>query len=275
MSEIRKIFSANLKGLIKTAPSIAQICRQTAINRQQFNRYISGETLPSEQNRSKIARYFKISEAVLFRETSTRNARDGACDPFFDRLNAAFDTLQDHISDGRYYFYLPSPGAGQHCLRGLFILARNGEQLRVDGIICASSLAEPTRFNSMSRFSGLARELDGHVMILTSFSEKPGDLMLFNLMPVPTGRSQFFSGISTSTRAGMVLARRMAIERLPDETRLLTLVRKCGVVGLYSRDIDPWIRAAVGADDGDWALFMQPKSFSAIVNNFTGDTPDP
>ncbi len=272
MSEIRKIFSANLKGLIKTAPSIAHICRQTAINRQQFNRYISGETLPSEQNLSKIARYFKISEAVLFKERANDSVRSDGADPLFDRLNAAFDTLQDHIRDGRYYFYLPSPGAGQHCLRGLFIVARNRARLRVDGIICASSLAEPTKFKAISRFSGLARELDGHVMILTSFTEKPGDLMLFNLMPVPTGHSQFFSGISTSTRAGMVLARRMAIERLPDETKLLTLVRKCGVVGLDSPDIDPWIRAAIASDDGDWAVFMQPKSFSAIVNNFTGAT---
>jgi hypothetical protein len=275
MSEIRKIFAANLKDLIKTAPSIAHVCRQTATNRQQFNRYISGETLPSEHNLGKIAKYFSVSEAVLFKERANGSMPSGSADPFFNRLNIAFETLQDHISDGRYYFYLPSPGAGQHCLRGLFLLARNGDQLRVGGIICASSLAEPTRFNSMSRFAGLARELDGHVMILTSFKEKPGDLMLFNLMPVPTGHSQFFSGISTSTRAGMVLARRMAIERLPDGPRLLTLARKCGVVGLDGPDIDPWIRAAVGADDGDWALFMQPKSFSAIVNNFTGDTPAP
>lgn len=275
MSEIRKIFSANLKGLIKTAPSIAHICRQTAINRQQFNQYISGETLPSEQNLSKIAKYFKISEAVLFREIAKVNVRDDVGDPFFDGMNAAFRTQQEHISDGRYYFYLPSPGPGQHCLRGLFILARDHARLRVDGIICALSLAEPTKFKAISRFSGLARELDGHVMILSSFTKKPGDLILFNLMPVPTGHSQFFSGISTSTRAGMVLARRMAIERVPDDARLLTLVRKCGVVGLDSPDIDPWIRAAIASDDGDWAVFMQPKPFSAIVNNFTGATHNP
>lgn len=273
MPEIKKTFSANLRKLTKSESSIAHVCRETSINRQQFNRYIAGKTLPSEENIRKIANYFKISEVCLFKENSSVESSVVKPNAFFESLNNAFETLQEHIIDGRYYFYLPSPGSGEHCLRGLFVLERKEERLRVTGCICATCLAEPTKFNSFSRFEGLARELDGHVTIMCSFSDKAGDFMMFNLMPVPTGHSQFFSGICTSTRSGMVLARRIAIERVSDDKGLLALVRKCGSISLDNADIDPWVRAAIGSDEGDWAVFMQPKPFSAIVNNFTGDRP--
>jgi transcriptional regulator with XRE-family HTH domain len=57
----------NLARLCDRDESIAAVCRATKINRQQFAKYLAGQSVPSAENRRKICRHFKISEQELFR----------------------------------------------------------------------------------------------------------------------------------------------------------------------------------------------------------------
>ena len=69
----------NLARLCDRDVSIAAVCRATGINRQQFNRYLAGQSIPNPGNRQKICRYFGISEAELFRphgRTGNRRTAD-------------------------------------------------------------------------------------------------------------------------------------------------------------------------------------------------------
>ena len=52
--------SKNLRLLCAQRGSIARVCREIDINRQQFNRYLSGENRPSAQILLKIADFFEI-----------------------------------------------------------------------------------------------------------------------------------------------------------------------------------------------------------------------
>ncbi len=67
-------FAFNLARLCKREASIAAVCRGTRINRQQFNRYLAGRSIPSAANRQKICRYFKVSESELFRSPGAARA---------------------------------------------------------------------------------------------------------------------------------------------------------------------------------------------------------
>lgn len=67
----------NLARLCKREASIAAVCRGTKINRQQFNRYLAGQSVPSASNRRKICRYFKVSETELFRSPGAARALTG------------------------------------------------------------------------------------------------------------------------------------------------------------------------------------------------------
>lgn len=53
----------NLKIACATQRSISQLCRAININRQQFNRYINGQTRPSAHNLARIANYFDLDTA--------------------------------------------------------------------------------------------------------------------------------------------------------------------------------------------------------------------
>jgi transcriptional regulator with XRE-family HTH domain len=61
---------ANLRFLCSMFPSIALVCRKTGLNRQQFNKYLSGQVRPSRHNLRIICDFFRVTEAELHLESS-------------------------------------------------------------------------------------------------------------------------------------------------------------------------------------------------------------
>jgi transcriptional regulator with XRE-family HTH domain len=59
-------FSENLRLLCSYTRSVSHVCRHLDINRQQFARYLNGETLPSLHNVRKICDFFGVEEAEIF-----------------------------------------------------------------------------------------------------------------------------------------------------------------------------------------------------------------
>ena len=62
--------------------SISQVCRDIGMNRQQFNKYLSGVTLPSPATLEKLAVYFGVEQRSLFDSPESGRARlKGTHDP--------------------------------------------------------------------------------------------------------------------------------------------------------------------------------------------------
>jgi transcriptional regulator with XRE-family HTH domain len=59
-------FSENLRLLCSYTRSVSHVCRHLDINRQQFARYLNGETLPSSHNIRKICDFFGVEETEIF-----------------------------------------------------------------------------------------------------------------------------------------------------------------------------------------------------------------
>ncbi|SLN26185.1 hypothetical protein TRL7639_00935 [Falsiruegeria litorea R37] len=58
-------FSANLKMIVTREASVSDLCRKLSINRQQFARYLSGQTRPSPHNTRKIEVHFGLEPGAL------------------------------------------------------------------------------------------------------------------------------------------------------------------------------------------------------------------
>ncbi|WP_134635991.1 XRE family transcriptional regulator, partial [Pseudomonas aeruginosa] len=56
---------ANLKLLCSHYRSISEVCRQLAINRAQFNKYLSGQSQPTPYNRKRIGDFFGVEDYEL------------------------------------------------------------------------------------------------------------------------------------------------------------------------------------------------------------------
>lgn len=60
--------TANLMLLCSHYPSIAEVCRRLGLNRQQFNKYLSGQSRPSRHNMRLICDFFGVSESEVLLE---------------------------------------------------------------------------------------------------------------------------------------------------------------------------------------------------------------
>jgi transcriptional regulator with XRE-family HTH domain len=58
--------SKNLRFASSSFSSVAEICRRSGINRQQFNKYLSGRHRPSHRVLAKLSRFFSVEERDLF-----------------------------------------------------------------------------------------------------------------------------------------------------------------------------------------------------------------
>lgn len=62
----KNALAANLRTLCERHGSVAAVCRKINVNRQQFNKYLSGAHAPSSANLRIIANYFGLSVPILF-----------------------------------------------------------------------------------------------------------------------------------------------------------------------------------------------------------------
>ena len=57
MQRAAEKFGKDLKDLVLARGTIAQACKETGINRQQFNKYLAGQILPGVRTMRKICSY--------------------------------------------------------------------------------------------------------------------------------------------------------------------------------------------------------------------------
>ena len=141
---LHEAFSANLTRLCQGEDSIASVCRATRINRQQFNRYLSGDSLPNERNREKICRYFKIDEPELFRDTGGSPAADDGAPWSHTDLRAVLKLIHSDtrasIAPGTYFAHFAIPHDPNSIMCSTLVVRRDGNLTTFRRL---TNLAEP------------------------------------------------------------------------------------------------------------------------------------
>jgi len=65
MQRAAETFGKDLKDLVLARGTIAQACKDTGINRQQFNKYLAGQIMPGVRTMRKICSYLGVTEEQL------------------------------------------------------------------------------------------------------------------------------------------------------------------------------------------------------------------
>lgn len=82
---IHRVFAANLRARCLSRGTIADFCKLAGINRQQFNRYLSGAAFPNPSTLARISTCLEINEEELFANgtsSSVRQLDDGQTGAF-------------------------------------------------------------------------------------------------------------------------------------------------------------------------------------------------
>lgn len=263
--------AANLRLMCNRYPSIADICRRMKINRQQFNKYLSGQSSPSLHNLHRIADFFGVDEAELLlpHDQFARNvfARPNtnhvpiSVQRFFgahrSEMAQSLRELQRYC--GYYFMYHRSPDWPDALIKSLFVIFQDHEmtygktvehQFRIDSPRSNRRIhkVESLLFLDASRIYAVER--DSHVGGSNSFMLiYPSDHRALSLLP----------GLLMSvSMAGdrKPFASRILFEYLGRSTALKPALKTCGIYPENHKGIgvDIWSRAANTISDASGTL---------------------
>lgn len=140
---LRENLAVNLRRLCAEHGSIAAVCREMEINRQQFDRYLSMDALPNRATTARICEYFGIEEAELYRDPelpagSDRSARPGKLRGQEGQIAARlFAPPIPTIAPGFYQTYFSIPDTPDQVLCALTAIRLDGDRMtfrRLTGI---------------------------------------------------------------------------------------------------------------------------------------------
>jgi len=103
--EILAVFSENLRQLSEAEPSKTELCRKLGINRNQFNRYLSGQASPRPLQLHRICEYFQVDARILLEPLKNAKDQDQSKEPikFGSSLCKAFQPVSKAVlPDGLY-----------------------------------------------------------------------------------------------------------------------------------------------------------------------------
>lgn len=245
-----EIFATNLKLLCSQRRSVSQVCREIGLNRQQFSRYIAGDSLPSAHNLRRICQYFGVNEADFAQETirlpdGQAGGSDSMPDPFSEIRNrydpSELATLRNY--EGRYYYYFLSPSWPGQVQAGVMVLGIVENVMRSRYI---SRVVDPEFGTLMrSRFSGVVAFRGDRLFILEHtprFNDSFAQTILF---PAHRHESNYLNGMSLGVAwypRRSPFASRVIMKRVREDVPMRDVVRRCGLFDPASRQLDPIVR---------------------------------
>ena len=242
-------FSENLRSLCRTQPSVSHICREIGINRQQFERYLQGRSLPSSHNTYRICRYFGVPEKSLFvspdefEQTRTNLRPDFAPSALLDDLFPGdLSVLRNYL--GIYHSHFVNRSWPDMVQRALCIVTEH------DGKILTRYIGRVKDPQSSlvyrSKFRGLMSVHGDRLFLLERGNAATDALAQTILMPPERHRAAYVTGLAfmMAWRPRRIpFCSRIIWKRLPDRTDYREAIRACGLVDPKSRVLDPVIRS--------------------------------
>ena len=251
MAKAMTSFSENLRSICADYGSIAQVCREIGINRQQFNRYLNGGGMPSAHNLRRIARHFNLPEAEFFADPDeftrkhilnqkrvARGPVDLMIGPFRDQTHG----LRRYL--GFYHSHFQTPTWDGMILRSLIWLYEK------DGYVMSRSLERVTAkdgsVSQKSRYEGMVSQRGNRVYVVEHEMVRDGSIVETILTPSHRQQVKFLRGmtIGVAWRPHVSpYASRAIWKRIDNKVTLREALKACGAFALHSPKIDATVRA--------------------------------
>ncbi|MEZ5760364.1 MAG: helix-turn-helix transcriptional regulator [Paracoccaceae bacterium] len=251
-------FARNLRLLCSYGRSTSEICRRIGLNRQQVNKYLSGQTQPSLSTLRRICDFFGVDEAEILMPPRDFAAlvrlRPPRLGPVQDRFAAQLDRLVDHGAgsagllerhEGYYHVHFSPDPDRDYILRALCRL------YRVDNRWLSKTIErhgdEMFAVPSPLRFNGIAIEAHNRLIIHereTGMGRSFWSTMLIaSEYAAPTFLPGLVLGIAPEGSHDIV-ATRAVWQFLGRKPNLREALRGCGVYAPDSPDIAEYVRSA-------------------------------
>ena len=246
----------NLRFLCGQYPSVASVCRDIGINRQQFNKYLSATVVPSRHNRERICQFFNVDSSQLelepskFREEladkessekKTKNSVD---------LNAVTNSLPSSVDQlkryqGFYYSHFHALGYPGYVVRSLVKISSTGSRFFTKSIEHLWDKEGMDTQRHRFKYNGIAFYLADRIFITEYETLAKQAICHTILYPSYRSRLDYLSGITTgvgSLHTHQPKAARVEFQFLGLNVDVRETLAGCGLFKLDSSQIDEQIK---------------------------------
>lgn len=251
----RKNLSENLQFLCRFRKSRSLVARDVGLNRQQFEKYLSGRSFPSSHILQRLASYFDVSfdglisapDAFQASLPDLENLNTPNQFSFADSGTEELAILRNYVGAFQTYFLNPAwPGKVQ---AGVVFIREEARQINT---IFYNRTRDPdTNDLNRSRLDG-RMILRGERLFLLEKTRGAEDRFSETILYPPHRHSgKYLTGMSfgvTWRPHRVPFATRTIWQRLPPATDLRSTLQKCGIFGPDHRSLDPIVRKFMGED---------------------------
>lgn len=249
----------NLRVLADHYKSVAEVCRRLGLNRSQFNKYLSGRSLPSRHVLKTICDFFGVEAYELqlphaeFRKivglrSSERGGEGGGRPyvPYLDRLvrQSRGDLLDYEGSYFEYSYSMTRPGLILRSLLRLNSEAGLTSYQRLENMALHGT-AEP---RVRCKYRGIAFYLNDRIFLVDFDSLTGNEISQTVLYPNYKTRLTRLMGLKLGVAASSrrePLCGRVLLEALGRQVSMKKALRACGLFEPDSEAIEPEIRALI------------------------------
>lgn len=276
-------FAENLRRLSADKASIAQVCRDLSMNRQQFNKYLAGTNLPGPATLAKIARYFGVEERAMFHysnagepsplENGARPAlaldslKSGVAAALARGLSCSRDV---HLQEGCYHLYFPWIDKKGHVIRSMMVVFKAGELTCFRRYTKFVSPSNPgVRFTN-GRHDGIVVQLNGRTFLLAQNTKGFGELSLASFSSTSLMSMAMMTGLAMVYGLSEPIATRVTLEYFGRKKEFRRALGRCGILFDGSPEIPVSLKLPVLQPDVADARIITPFGVLDALNSALG-----
>jgi transcriptional regulator with XRE-family HTH domain len=250
----------NLRTLCSRHRSVAEICRQIGINRQQFNKYLGGSSLPSPYTLTRLGRFFGVSETQLLlppaafatslRERTPEAPMQVLFVPSVEQIRERFPDSARKLQRycGYYHVYYCSPAFPRMIIRSISRLCEKDGLVYDRQIERLGDRRDPNFRFAVSKSTGTVLHTDDRIYSAYFNLGLHQTLAMQALYPSYRSVPRFLSGVFVSVSSGPArqpFASRVVYEYLGDTIILRDGIAACGLYADDSEEIGEEVRSRV------------------------------
>jgi transcriptional regulator with XRE-family HTH domain len=251
-----KNLGANLRFLCQHKGSISSICRALNLNRQQFNKYLSGHSLPNPATLRKICSYFGVSEESLLQnpalvrtelkdQAALVQGRTGAKAGAFKLLEDILGSAETSLEPGFYYAYYPWTRDPDKAIRSLVIVELKSGHTLFRRYTSLREAGTATKYYHIGRYRGIVIEEQNTLFFLARNRMGFRDISLMSFQKIMPNSVKLMVGVALVMAPWGPMASRVTLEYAGASLNFREALNDCCILELNSDAIDPIVRSSI------------------------------
>jgi transcriptional regulator with XRE-family HTH domain len=242
----QSIFAVNLRQACLRYRTISEVCDGIGINRQQFNKYLSGTSMPNALTLERICRFLGVRQSDLFEQSGFREDQtqligrpEGEPFSFLCAGDRDFDISVNDLRNGNYFCYTPLNVMPGIVVRGLLRIRRVGgkvEFVRLSVFTTAKASRQPF---ARGRHAGTVFANAQEIYLLGRNRYEPRQLSMMTIDKANSFNRKIYTGILTTRTSNMLSAMRFCLVYLDDQAVSRKLISELQLIHELDTDLGP------------------------------------